>query len=631
MVEKYKYWVGIDGGREGLWANRVLWKSVLEIVGRHEGEAVYDEKSPIYEELESEYPEETWRSHDEKGKFRPLFRDYSHAWTRTGTVDISRGKFNLTDLGRRIVGCTEDPFEAILPAIARHEEEGYRPFVVICQVFQAFPNRRVSLNELYWCIDVGFRPDLDDLTNVFDGVDTSADIPATPLRRLKAMLFLLESLGALVSDKTSTWRAWNLSILKRVVVIGLGEETPKTETKFDDATQDQIANMIRAFDLSVRTGGVSPSEDFIFRMVTALLTKRFLILTGMSGSGKTLLARLFARWISSEPTQVAVVPVGANWTSSEFILGYPDGLDSTRYVKTRALDLILSALDRPTKPHFLILDEMNLSHVERYFADILSAIESPQESIFLHGDVQSRGDVPPRLTCLPSNLFVIGTVNVDETTYMFSPKVLDRANVIEFRTTDKDISSFLDDPAPLALDGLDGGGSSYGQTFTNLADFGVNSSEALTLRSRNILKAELSTVFLVLSVYGWEFGYRTTREILRMLSIGVPILSKLKTCGDDDALNLVLDYAILQKLLPRLSGSRKNLQQVLEELIGVLNDNHLWSDNGLDNKDVLLGNRTKNFGSEIEANGNCYLVSNNKLVRMRNRLIRNGFTNFAEA
>ena len=103
------------------------------------------------------------------------------------------------------------------------------------------------------------------------------------------------------------------------------------------------------------------------------------------------------------------------------------------------LDLILesSKIENSNKPYFLILDEMNLSHVERYFADFLSAMES-NELISLHksDDENYKDDVVivPKSIELPNNLFVIGTVNIDETTYMFSPKVLDRANVIEFAT-----------------------------------------------------------------------------------------------------------------------------------------------------------------------------------------------------
>src|SRR5690606_24433993 len=95
-------------------------------------------------------------------------------------------------------------------------------------------------------------------------------------------------------------------------------------------------------------------------------------------------------------------------------------------------------------PYFLILDEMNLSHVERYFADFLSVMES-KDFIKLHSSEVDINQVPSKIEW-PINLFIIGTVNIDETTYMFSPKVLDRANVIEFRVDKDDIKRFLESP-----------------------------------------------------------------------------------------------------------------------------------------------------------------------------------------
>ena len=124
------------------------------------------------------------------------------------------------------------------------------------------------------------------------------------------------------------------------------------------------------------------------------------------------------------PKNYEIIPIGANWTDNTNIIGYHNVITDD-YQSTPSFDLIkYSKLDY-TNPYFLILDEMNLSHVERYFADFLSAIESDEE-IPLYGTKDSLK--------LPKNLFIIGTVNVDETTYMFSPKVLDRANTIEFNT-----------------------------------------------------------------------------------------------------------------------------------------------------------------------------------------------------
>ena len=205
----------------------------------------------------------------------------------------------------------------------------------------------------------------------------------------------------------------------------------------------------------------------------SLLAKPFTILTGNSGTGKTRSAEdLAAMFRDADDTELAknlaLVAVGADWTDNRNVVGYVNHLREAKmagavdsrpvYQSTPVLDLLLEASrpEREAVPHFLILDEMNLSHVERYFADFLSAMEARSGAIRFHDEGDFRlprfeGDPVgvPRSLPYPQNLFVIGTVNVDETTYMFSPKVLDRAHVIEFEVDPEDVKAFLDDPKPL--------------------------------------------------------------------------------------------------------------------------------------------------------------------------------------
>ncbi|HRG07879.1 MAG TPA: DUF3578 domain-containing protein, partial [Cyclobacteriaceae bacterium] len=108
-----------------------------------------------------------------------------------------------------------------------------------------------------------------------------------------------------------------------------------------------------------------------------------------------------------------------------------------------------------------------LSHVERYFADFLSAMESG-EAIPLHSGESDWDGIPPSIK-LPENLFIVGTVNIDETTYMFSPKVLDRANVIEFRVTEAEMRQYLNSNAKLDLESLRARGASMAASFVALA------------------------------------------------------------------------------------------------------------------------------------------------------------------
>lgn len=286
-----------------------------------------------------------------------------------------------------------------------------------------------------------------------------------------------------------------------------------------------------------------------------------------------------------------IIAVGADWTSNENLLGYPDALKEKSYRKpdNGALDLILRAKDDPENPYFLILDEMNLSHVERYFADFLSAMESG-EAISLHDDTGTDWNGVPAKLKIPKNLFVIGTVNVDETTYMFSPKVLDRANVIEFRVSDDEMKSFLENPVKPDLESIAGQGAQYAKAFVTAA---TQKDVPLDAALREQVSAVLMEFFPQLKEAGAEFGYRTAHEICRF------VYFHKELSGEGWEFNSAMDAAIMQKLLPKLHGSKKKLGPILEKLNG------------------LCGER--------------FPASSEKICRMQKRLAEHGFTSFAEA
>lgn len=351
-------------------------------------------------------------------------------------------------------------------------------------------------------------------------------------------------------------------------------------------------------------------NNLITQFSIGLITKNFQILTGLSGSGKTKIAQAFAQWITEDKKQINLVPVGADWTNREPLLGYPNALEVDKYVlpESGVLQLILEAVSDPIRPYFLILDEMNLSHVERYFADFLSAIESGEE-IKLHQGFRTWKaggyDIPPTLT-IPKNLFIIGTVNIDETTYMFSPKVLDRANVIEFRVSKDEMKSFLKAPVNVKLSLIEGNGALMAQNFVNKA-----TSPSPGYTSKENLSEELVKFFSELSNVGAEFGYRTANEINRFASL-------CEHFAENWEFNNIMDASIAQKLLPKLHGSRRKLEKVLFSL-GQLCVTEGEAEELLKKPESINWDNVK------------YPISFEKIVRMHKGLVENGFTSFAEA
>jgi DNA polymerase III delta prime subunit len=372
------------------------------------------------------------------------------------------------------------------------------------------------------------------------------------------------------------------------------------------------------FHKNVKDSGLIFSEAIVSRFIASLCTKPFVICSGLSGSGKTKLAQAFAQWIcykeedGEKNEQYCIVPVGADWTNREPLLGYSNALQQSKYVKPEngVLDLINRAQLNETKPYFLILDEMNLSHVERYFADFLSTMESG-DAIPLHTIEDEEIGIPKQLN-LPKNLFIIGTVNIDETTYMFSPKVLDRANTIEFRLTEADLEAFIDSDIPLDMNMLKGAGESMGESFVAMATQKTD---------KNLKKAEvdLKAFFKELKKSGAEFGYRTASEIARLMFM-------LELLGEKD--DNLLDIAIMQKLLPKLHGSRNKLTKVLPVLGGFcLKNNEQIKENYLDK---FVSNSITEEDLNKDKNIK-YCISFEKICRMYKNAVENGFANYAEA
>lgn len=401
---------------------------------------------------------------------------------------------------------------------------------------------------------------------------------------------------------------YSASLSKYKEFLKFKKESSVIEKTFNKKIKSNLKFDINLFIENILESGLIFSDTLINRFVSSLLTKPFVLLTGLSGSGKTKIAQSFVQWICQDKSQYKIIPVGADWTNREPLLGYPNGLNQEEYITpdSGALNLIITAakIENANKPYFLILDEMNLSHVERYFADFLSIMESDDRINLYTGNerIDLEGNPVPNEIYWPKNLFIIGTVNIDETTYMFSPKVLDRANTLEFRVDSSNLKTFFEKPMKIDLSLIESKGAEMAENFLEIA-------QDKEIQNEEIYKEAFLKFFEELKKVGAEFGYRTATEMLLLIK-------KLKTFSDlsDEK---CLDIAIMQKLLPKLHGSRSKIVKVLDALI------------------LLCLKEGQEFSiakcDEVLETNIIYPVSYEKLIRMYKNVLDNGFTSYAEA
>jgi hypothetical protein len=272
-------------------------------------------------------------------------------------------------------------------------------------------------------------------------------------------------------------------------------------------------------------GGVFP-ESLIHRYHVAMnhqTQKHFVLLTGISGTGKTLLAKSYAyAVVGISELKLAnpnfmLIPVRPDWTEPAHLLGYLDSVTG-KYRSTRFLEALIRANGNRDMPMFVCLDEMNLAQPEHYFADIMSAMETGGE-VHLHDVEEAEAGVPNYIPW-PANLYIVGTVNMDETTRPFSPKLLDRANVIDMSEVDFPtyLTAIASEPAC---------------AYAGDASFGVF----------------INGVHDALEPFGLHFGYRTVKEMVKFLGF-----ANAKSLLATEA----LDVQVHQKILTKLKGSRRH-------------------------------------------------------------------------
>jgi 5-methylcytosine-specific restriction enzyme B len=380
-----------------------------------------------------------------------------------------------------------------------------------------------------------------------------------------------------------------------------------------------IGEAVRAFAEALSDSAVQFGERhdmLVASFIASLVTKPLVILTGLSGSGKTQIAMRFGEWLGAGRLHVAAVR--PDWTGAEALFGYEDGLKpqvdgKAAWTVPGPLEFMLKAAADPHHAYLLLLDEMNLAHVERYLSDVLSGMESGQRCLpdlvcGADGCWRTRGRSEMERVPFPRNVWIVGTVNVDETTYMFSPKVLDRANTFEFRVETGDLSADARKPTKCAA-GDD-------ELVRGLLSIARDDDWQLTRPSSfaDDLIPRLRQLHQLLCRYNLEFGHRVFYEALRFASLAEQAgLRELET---------VLDRIVMQKVLPRLHGSRRRLELPLLALALYCRDlpESLVSDQKLPTLEV----------EAVSESGARLPSAHAKVVRMLQNLRLNQFASFTE-
>ncbi|MGC9218978.1 MAG: McrB family protein, partial [Athalassotoga sp.] len=361
----------------------------------------------------------------------------------------------------------------------------------------------------------------------------------------------------------------------------------------------------------IKNHGFIYNDKLIENFYLSLKSKPFLILAGISGTGKSKLARLFGEAIDCniKNGQFILVPVRPDWSDSTELLGYKDM--HNKFHPGVLTNFIKRAINDINKPCFFVLDEMNLARVEYYFSDILAIMESRKKDgdriitdLILNKELLDDDSLREYSNLyIPENLYFIGTVNMDETTFPFSKKVLDRANVIEF--SDVNLDYFVGDIEEIT---------------EKVLNNGFLKNEFLTLNDCLDYREIIDDVILVLKKINdvlregdLHFGYRVRDEISFYM-----IYNELNGLMKFDE---AMDLEILQKILPRIHGSSIIIKKMLVELFKICSSNHeaKYEYEDIDVSDKMIK----------DIDDNClYPRSARKIIYMVRRYEEDGFTSY---
>lgn len=374
----------------------------------------------------------------------------------------------------------------------------------------------------------------------------------------------------------------------------------------------------------------SPNKDKFLTYLTALRTKPFMLLAGISGTGKSRIVRELAKacWKEGDkefgkncPKNFCMVQVKPNWHDSSELIGYVSRINGEKYVVGPFLRFLAKAIKDENTPYFLCLDEMNLAPVEQYFAEYLSVIESRKlnedgsittDPIIPYEDTEAYGTLIDQLFAneadrkayksetdgkrltIPQNLFVVGTVNMDETTFSFSRKVLDRAMTLEMNEVD-------------LHGGLEKGKDSEIGYIGNSIIGDAAEGKDVYAENKELCDeviAYLEKVNTILEGTPFKIAYRTRNEFL-LYAVNRQLLDK------DSQLWQTLDEMTSMKILSRIEGDSERTKSVLEGLKGLVEEKI-----------------TNAIPEPEDGKEKCKSITDAKIKEMLDKLVKSGYTSY---
>lgn len=381
----------------------------------------------------------------------------------------------------------------------------------------------------------------------------------------------------------------------------------------------KLNNLVQTATIIQTSNTVTTATKTVQSYLTALRTKPFMLLAGISGTGKSRIVRKLAqasttqkyentedRWKDNRPENFELIQVKPNWHNSMDVVGYYSNV-AKRYEFPPFIDFIVKAWQDLETPYFLCLDEMNLAPVEQYFAEFLSAIESRSfdadgnyvtdpiikpfkkfgekegkamlKQLFGEADPIDKNPLAVQFyekgLTLPKNLLVMGTVNMDETTFSFSRKVLDRAmsvvmNEVDYErffdgNTENDVAEMNEVTRKLLID-------------RPIRGLEAENNEA------NTVKEYLTNINKVLEDTPFKLGYRAANEALLYVSAAYKF-------NPDADIHVALDEFTMMKILSRIEGDKRSIGNLLDDLKEVITNDYPKSNEKLEKMAETLKNK----------------------------------------